>query len=213
MELTNKKINFLGDSITEGCHSSTYETCFVEVLRRELSLAQARNYGIGGTRIARQHTPSAVAKYDRDFCSRVEEMDEDADVVIAFGGTNDYGHGDAPLGAGSDRTSDTFHGACHVLCRKLLVRYPDAKVVMLTPLHRANDALPNASGAVLADYVQILRETAAQYRIPVLDLFETSALRADLPEVAARLTTDGLHPNDPGHALLAAEIAAFLRSL
>lgn len=28
---------------------------------------------------------------------RVDEMDDDADIVIVFGGTNGYGHGDAPM--------------------------------------------------------------------------------------------------------------------
>lgn len=214
MELYGLKVNFLGDSITQGSCASVQENCYVELLSRGCGLAAARNYGIGGTRIARQKQPSENPKYDRDFCSRVEEMDADADLVLVFGGTNDHGHGDAPLGIDSDRTPDTFWGACHVLYQALLARFPQSKIVVLTPLHRAEDAIPKAdSGAVLADYVDIIRKTAAQYGLPILDLFETSALRADIPEIAARYTTDGLHPNDDGHALLAQEIAAYLRTL
>ena len=213
MELTGKKINFLGDSITEGCCAAPGQG-YVDVLKRICGLADARNYGIGGTRIARQRIPSAEPKYDRDFCSRYCEMDPDADIVIVFGGTNDHGHGDAPLGTESDRTPDTFHGACHALFSGLRNQFPHAGIVILTPLHRVgeNDPKPG-SGAVLTDYVNIIRETAVQYHLPVLDLFETSAIKAHIPEIAGQLTTDGLHPNDAGHEILAREIADFLFQL
>ena len=55
------------------------------------------NYGIGGTRIARQSKQSAEERWDKDFCSRVATMQDEADAVVVFGGTNDYGHGDTPL--------------------------------------------------------------------------------------------------------------------
>lgn len=214
MELKEKNIAFLGDSITEGWRATTPEQSYVEVLKRKLALAEVRNHGISGTRIARQRTPSENPRYDLDFCSRVQDLEPDSDVVIVFGGTNDYGHGDAPLGADSDRTQDTFWGACHTLYASLLERFPKDRIVVLTPLHRAEDSTPKpGSGAVLADYVAIIRSTARQYGLPILDLFETSAIRAHIPEIAQVLTTDGLHPNDAGHELLAEEIAAFLRKL
>lgn len=210
MELKGKKINFLGDSITEGSCASRPEWCYVEVMKQKYALAEARNYGIGGTRIARQHTPSAVAKYDRDFCSRVEEMDADADIVVVFGGTNDHGHGDAPLGIGTDRTPDTFCGACHCLYALLKARFPQAVIVVLTPLHRSDESPKGQEGWILKDYVNVIRKIAPQYQLPVLDLYDTSAIHTDsLPT----LTADGLHPNDTGHAILADEIGEYLKAL
>lgn len=214
MELRGKKINFLGDSITERYCATRYRYCYVERLREMLELSEARNYGIAGTRIARQRISSEESRYDRDFCSRVQEMDEDADIVIVFGGTNDHGHGDAPMGGADDRTPDTFIGACRTLFASLLARYPHGKIVVLTPLHRVDEDVPKGErGVVLKDYVNCIRAVAEEYALPVLDLFETSGIRAHIPENAARYTTDGLHPNDEGHAVLAAEIAAFLREL
>ena len=58
-----------------------------------------------------------------------------------------------------------------------------------------------------------IRRTAAVRGIEVLDLYETSALDFRRPEIAGLYSTDGLHPNDQGHAVLAREIAVFLRSL
>lgn len=208
MELKNKKINFLGDSITEGAGASAYENCYVEVMKRQYAPAEARNYGIGGTRIARQRIPSENPKYDRDFCSRVEEMDPDADIVVVFGGTNDHGHGDAPIGSESHRTPDTFIGACHCLYTTLSERFPDSRIAVLTPLHRAEEN--RVDGVTLEDYVNLIREIAGQYGLPVLDLYEKSAI---CPATLGELTTDGLHPNDEGHAILAKEIGEYLLEL
>lgn len=214
MELTGKKINFLGDSITEGGIVTAPERMFVEVMGRNCNLAANRNYGISGTRIARQQVPSEDLSFDQYFSSRSGKMDPDADIVVVFGGTNDYGHGDAPIGTKEDRTADTFYGACHELFTLLPKQFPAAKIVVLTPLHRLKEDTPiNAVGTVLLDYVKIIRELAAQYGLPLLDLYETSAIQAHIPELAEKYTTDGLHPNDLGHAVLAEEIAAFLQQL
>ncbi len=210
MELKGKKINFLGDSITAGCCASSPNLGFVEVMERRYQLKQASNYGIGGTRIARQHTPSPDPRYDRDFCGRITEMDPDADIVVVFGGTNDHGHGDAPLGIPADRTHDTFYGACYTLFSGLRLRYPTAIILVVTPLHRTGDREPKfPENTLLSDYVRALRETASMFDLPVLDLFETSAINHRLED----LTTDLLHPNDQGHQILAREIGDFLLKL
>lgn len=213
MELSGKKINFLGDSITAGCIAEN-NFGYVERMGERYSLAAARNYGISGTRIARQQVPSEIPEFDAYFASRVPEMDQDADIVVVFGGTNDHGHGDAPLGAFGDTTVDTFYGACRCLYEALLERFPKSVIVVLTPLHRAEEMIPKGAGGwLLRDYVNAIRETAESFRLPVLDLFETSAIHAEDPSVAAVLAPDGLHPNDAGHDVLAGEVGAFLQKL
>ena len=132
MELNGKKINFLGDSITQGVGASTKENCYVEQFAAATG-AVCRNYGISGTRIARRRVPYSNPDFDKDFPSRVPEMDPDADLIVVFGGTNDFGHGDAPLGEMRDRTVWTYYGALHVLFTLLLEKYPTAQIVIITP--------------------------------------------------------------------------------
>lgn len=209
MELKQAKLNFLGDSITEGCGVAAPENFFVNRIAAKTG-AICRNYGIGGTRIARQQTPSEVEIWDRDFPSRVAEMDPDADIVVVFGGTNDYGHGDAPFGQMADRSVDTFYGALHVLYTSLRQRFPHAKIVVLTPLHRLYEAETEPN---LPAYVQAIHEVAAAYSLPVLDLYANCKLNPADPEIMERYVPDGLHPNDAGHAILAEDILRFLEQL
>lgn len=212
MNLQGLKINFLGDSITEGHGCSGDETKFTSLIASQYG-AVTRCYGIGGTRLARQTKPSENPRHDLDFPSRVAEMDPDADLVVVFGGTNDFGHGDAPFGAFSDRTVHTFCGALHALYTALLEKYPEAVIMVMTPLHRSTEAIPNMHGKVLREYVDMVRQTAEYYALPVLDLYAVSGIQPAVPVMKDKYMPDGLHPNDAGHVILANKIARFIESL
>ena len=221
MELKGLKINFLGDSITEGCGTSNVENTYWNVLKRNEGLCEARGYGIGGTRFAKKKTPSEKARWDLDFIQRYPEMDDDADVVVIFGGTNDFGHGDAPLGEMSDRTPYTFYGACHTLFEGVINKYPEATIIVMTPLHRIQEDNPQGDGnkkdgegiAPLVEYVNIIKEVAIYYSLPVLDLWSISGIQPRVPVLREKYCPDGLHPNDEGHKLIASRLAGFLKSL
>lgn len=217
MDLAGKKIAFLGDSITEGCGTSSLEHTFWNVLGQKTG-AQVFGYGIGGTRIAPQRVPSDP-RVDQDFISRVDGMIPDADVVVVFGGTNDFGHGDAPFGTRGDQTSETFCGALHVLFTKLYERYPAAQLVVMTPTHRLSetDSVMNEFGVRrsgnLRTYVQAIRDAAEDFAVPVLDLFRVSGIQPSVPALREAYMPDGLHPNDAGHAKIADKLIGFLQTL
>ena len=222
MKLEGLKINFLGDSITQGVGASSEETVYHAVLKREANLAEVRNYGISGTRFALQKGTEARPKDDyvdvNSFSERFASMDDDADVVVVFGGTNDYGHGDAPIGGFSDRTPDTFYGACHYLFSGLIKKYIGKEIVIMTPLHRIgeckNTGSQKAWGAgTLKEYVNIIREVAEYYSLPVLDLYASSGLQPEIKEIQENFIPDGLHPNDAGNTVIAKRLKAFLESM
>ncbi|MGM9637056.1 MAG: SGNH/GDSL hydrolase family protein [Eubacteriales bacterium] len=217
MELQGKKINFLGDSITEGHGVAHYENIFHQRMLASCGLAAARNYGIGGTRIARQQKPTDP-NWDRYFASRIDEMDPDADIVVVFGGTNDYGHGDAPIGTFADRTPDTFYGAMHDLILRLFEKYGDATLVFMTPTHRGNEYSPRGDGykeptLPLVGYVDIIKEVCRYYGIPVVDLYANVAIQPEVPILREKYIPDGLHPNDAGHKIIADRLTGFLKTL
>lgn len=217
MELKNKKITFLGDSITEGHGASEADKCFVSVFAKNTG-AECVNLGIGGTRIAKQRAASAEPHWDLDFCFRADQIPSDSDAVVIFGGTNDFGHGDAPIGSPEDRSHDTFYGALHTLYSKIIESLPQAVIVVLTPLHRLNEDNPCGDNkpqevASLYEYVKIIREVAEIYSLPVLDLFASSGMQPKVDSINKMYFTDGLHPNDAGYKRLAEIIEGFLKNI
>lgn len=218
MELKGIKIGFLGDSITEGVGVNNLENMYYNRLKRECGVGELYVDGISGTRFARQQVPSEKLTYDLDFVSRVDAIDEDCDLVVVFGSTNDFGHGDAPIGNPEDRTQDTFWGACHVLCEKLINRFPKIPVVFMSPLHRIEEENPCGSSkpepvGTLYEYVEILKTVARKYSIPVLDMMQVGGITPRIQIQRELYMPDGLHPNDAGHEKIAARLKGFLQAL
>lgn len=214
MELQGKKVVFLGDSITEGTGATDVEHRYTNVFAR---LADCEIFvdGIGGTRIARQTIPTNE-RWDKDFNGRADALPDDADIVVVFGGTNDFGHGDAPLGTFGDETVYTFYGALRVLCEKLIAKYPYATIVFMTPLHRATEnATVNKFGQPtppLIEYVKAIRQVCEQYSLPVLDLFKVSGMQPSVEIIQQTYMPDGLHPSNAGAEKIAKLLYQFLRN-
>ena len=218
MILKNKKMLFLGDSITFGVGVTNSDNIYW----RRLAINDGcitKGYGISGTRIAQNLNPSIYPEDDDlYFITRVPSMDADADVVVVFGGTNDFGHGDAPLGKISDRENTTFYGAVHNLMAALIKEYPDAVIVFMTPIHRCGEVKPAddvspTNGGSLQEYVDAIIEVAAYYNIPVLDLYRTLDINPEILEMKERYVPDGLHPCDAGHQHIYSCLKSFLEML
>ena len=221
MELKNAKVGFLGDSITYGVGTSNSQNGYVGYrfpdLFAKMADATAYNYGVSGTRIAKQTVPISYEPEAGHYILRVDKMEPELDVVVVFGGTNDFGHGDAPLGNFSDRGDATFYGALHSLILKLINKYPKATIVFLTPLHRAGEeTLINSIGLrrePLIKYVNAIREVAEYYSLPVLDLYKNSGMQPSVDIIRELYLPDGLHPSDLGAKKIANMLYSFLKSL
>lgn len=220
MKLKDKNVVFLGDSITYGYGLEDVKYRFSDILKKELNLKSAGNYGISGTRIARQLSPNPNAAEDQlDFCARYTEMKQDADVIVVFGGVNDYQHGNAPMGNANDRSPDTFYGALNFLYSNLRKKYPHAVVIVVTPMHMVEDKKPGGRFSeaekpfILEDYVHAIKQVAANYNYPILDLFSHRELDANDSEVRLKCVPDGIHPNAEGHRMIANLLLDFLKKL
>ena len=218
MKTEGLKIIFLGDSITQGVGVKKKENIYADRVCRSLGFAEMRNYGISGTRLARQQRYpdyTWVPKWDDHcFSDRFEQMDDDADVVVVFGGTNDFGHGNAPFGEESDREPESFIGACHYLFASLVIKYPASHIIAMTPIHRETENTPSpVTGKVLEDYVDVIRRVATEYGISVLDTYNLCPIDPSNPEHKAKYVPDGLHPCDEGQRLLAEVLEEHIRNL
>lgn len=225
MNIKGFKVNFLGDSITEGVGVTDVVNNRYHARLKELcQLAGVTHYGVSGTRLAHQMHASEKPRFDLCFCGRAYNMDPTADMVVVYGGVNDYIHGDAPFGEIGDTTPATFCGAVYFLMSLLRELYPGKSVIFMTPArcflrHEVDDLYPSVhprkldGGKPLLAYVDVILETAKQFDIPVLDLYHNLGLDPHDEEIFEKYTVDGLHFNDEGHAVLANCLKNFIESL
>lgn len=208
-----KTINILGDSITEG-KGTTIK--YADLLSKALGV-NVRNYGISGSSISSgsgEHTGS------NPMVERFANMDDNADGIIVFGGTNDFWYRHIPLGTINDSDKTTFYGSLRVLIEGLINKYPTVPIMFITPLHRTDgdgcsENTPNPHGKKLVDYVNAIKEVCELYSIKVCDLWSKSGIQPNIPihkDLYTSKTTgypdgDGLHPNEIGHQRIAPIIA------
>ena len=225
MDIKGYKVNFLGDSITEGVGVSNRADCrYDKRLEKMCQLSATNNYGIGGTRLAHQMCPSGKPRHDLCFCGRVYDIDPSADMVVVYGGVNDYLHGDAPFGKIGDTTPATFCGGVHFLMWYLTENFRGKPIVFMAPARcyrpgEIDDLVPSdrpgkgPDAKPLRAYVDVILETAKQFHIPVLDLYYQLGIDPHDTEQFTAYTADGLHFNDAGHEILAQRLKQFIDSL
>lgn len=220
METKGKILNVLGDSITEGANATAFDRAYHQILKKLGEFSQVNAYGIGGTRIAKQTALLNGEKAENSFISRVETMQKEADIVLVFGGTNDYGHGDAPFGKIGDETDATFCGACKTLFSKLRGAYPTACIIVILPLRRFNEDNPYGENggkkipvATLDEYSSALKAIAETFSLPVCNLREDELLNPNDECLNKKYFGDGLHPNDAGHQILAERLFEFIKKI
>ena len=194
-------INFLGDSITEGLKWQKKEIfCFY--LSKWLNI-RINNQGYHATRIARQDDD------DKDFNFRSKDLDEKADFTFIFGGTNDYGMGEAELGDINSDSYYTFYGALKNLVKDLLSKFNNDKICFILPLSRFEEDKIIKHGT-LQKYRDIIKEICDLNKIDTLDLCKE--LPIPNTEGKSEFFKDGLHPNKQGHKLIARNIIKYLKS-
>ena len=225
MNIKGFKVNFLGDSITEGAGVVDQNNRYDNRLAAMYQLSAVNSYGISGSRLAHQVHPSETPRYDLCFCGRAYDMDITADMVVVFGGVNDYIHGDAPFGEIGDTTPATYCGGVYFLMNYLRQTYEGKPIVFMTPARcflrkEVDDRVVSTHarkrpgiGKPLRPYVDAILETAKLFNIPTLDLYNDLGLDPHDPEIFDTYTMDGLHFNDAGHAVIAQKLKAFIESL
>lgn len=203
-----KKITVFGDSITAQSkwfnYVQDYFKCYLH------------NCGVGGSTVANVNadleygqTPNKPMVTDE----RIETIPENSDVILFFGGLNDFG---AKVTIGSLRdTNDSgsfddthFMSAYAHTLKKLQTKCPKAIIICMTPIGGSVDETGvslnypriNSQGQQLKDFRDAILSISAQYGYPCIDIYGESGLNVfNAPEYLQ----DNVHPNDKGARLLA----------
>lgn len=202
-KLSKLKWAVLGDSITTLHYGGTPYWKHIEA-RTGMTVY---NHGISGSRIARTSGRSD------EMCVRYANMEDEADIITIFGGTNDYASS-VPLGDINSTDINTFKGALNVLIEGLINKYPGKGIGYIIPMRRRG--MTNASNkAKFESYVNAIIEVCEKYSIPYLDLYRQGGLNPDINAVNSQFfhNQDGLHPNNDGHARLSNKIEQFILGL
>jgi len=194
-----KKIVFFGDSITEmGVQAGGY----VSIVKKSLDSTKYDivGAGIGGNKV-----------YDLYLRLEDDVLSKKPDLVVIYVGVNDVWHKQSS-GTGTDQNK--FVKFYQALIKKISAT--GAKLVLVTPAaigEKKNGA--NELDQELDKYAEEIRKLAAEHNIPLVDLrslFSAHELANNPQDVAKGiLTTDGVHLNDKGNQLVAAQLLPLIK--
>mgnify|MGYP002545610938 CR=1 FL=1 len=210
VDFSDCKITCLGDSITAASNLDTIENdqsmSYPSQLGKILGAEEVVNLGIGGSSIGRY--------WENAFVDRYQEIPEDTDVILVMGGTNDgFCASEKELGSLEKREKDTFTGDLDELLFGMQKDYPDAQIVLITPLPNVlHDLLRKSRDYLLPQsaFVRVMKQLGEEHGIPVIDLYNSNFLDTHDAAVIHALMPDGVHGNETGYRMLAQHIAAQL---
>ncbi len=210
VDFSGMKIVCLGDSVTAGSNLDKLENyeamSYPYQLGEVLNAGEVVNLGIGGSSIGRY--------WENAFVDRYGSIPADADIIIVMGGTNDgFCASERELGSLEERRERTFAGDLDELLRKLKTDYPEAEILLATPLPNIlHDMLRKERSFLLpqSSFVKIMKQLGQEYGVLVIDLYNTNLLNTHDAAVIHSFMPDGVHGNEMGYRILAEHFAAEL---
>ena len=210
VDFSGMKIVCLGDSVTAGSNLDKLENyeamSYPYQLGEVLNAGEVVNLGIGGSSIGRY--------WENAFVDRYGSIHADADIIIVMGGTNDgFCASERELGSLEERRERTFAGDLDELLRKLKTDYPEAEILLATPLPNIlHDMLRKERSFLLpqSSFVKIMKQLGQEYGVLVIDLYNTNLLNTHDAAVIHSFMPDGVHGNEMGYRILAEHFAAEL---
>lgn len=211
MAFSGKKMTSFGDSIVELVSWQKY-------VWKYFNMADHYNRGIGGSKVTsvgyknklvdesgyyHASNPSEGTISIKDYMcgdERVSTIPLDTDILIIYASANDISSS-VELGSIDDGDETHFYYAYALMIRKIIKRIPNAKIFVCTPhnfYNKYEDAdypYKNNQNLTILDYCKVIKDIAAIYGIPVIDVnglsgISTLTITKDLG--------DQVHPNNIG---------------
>ena len=227
-----QKLVCFGDSVTEGAMVAYQEDTYPQLVGKDLN-AEVVQMGMSGQTLCEGgHCESCM--------DDIDSIPTDADVVIVALGLNDWdqavadgvlaGRQEFPLGTnyymlGEKGTEDTstIRGAVAAYCQRIEehLEKEDATIYFMTPLICGwNRSLgiqsqtdydaeqTNIHGFTQEEMTNAIIDVCKEYDVEVIDLYHDTEVNESN---AATYYTDGIHPNEKGHRVIADEIIRVLQ--
>lgn len=219
--LYGKKMVAIGDSVTYGYSPVSFPVpvtaSYAKVAADRLGMIFV-NYGITGSTVG--ISPSDPTG-NNPMVNRYSALDNDADVILFMGGTNDYRKTDIPIGTTSDAGNSTFYGALNTLALGLYTKYYTdtvngykKKIVFCTPIKAYNETV---NGNVLRQYADAVKFIAQKYNFVFIDMYYESGINPHIMNTAPTghnpYIYDGIHPTQDGHNIIANKLVGTLKTI
>lgn len=159
-------------------------------------------------------------EYFAEAVDGLEKVDYDVlDVLFIQHCINDY-HSGVPIHNQEDPYDPfSYAGALRSVVEGLQERYPDLRIILLTSTyswylyHEVQETCEeyNSGYGVLEDYVNAQIQVAEELDVEVIDLYH-DLYPHEKWEDWAIYTSDGVHPNEAGRALIADRICTYLET-
>ena len=221
--LYGKKIAFLGDSISDENSSLApqIEKYYYRYIQENTG-CEIYMHGCAGTGFNYRHEGKQDSINDR-----VTDIPNDADYIVVFAGTNDWGNNNGTILGdmedylnNRDNPYSSLYSAIGNTIEKLVSKFPFGKIVFITPLPRWDKGAnmlhgANSRGFTLRQVAKAIIEICEWWSIPVLDLNAKSNICTNGTLATGPVYyLDGLHPNTKGNKeILAPKIQSFLETL
>lgn len=199
-KLSNKKITFIGDSITEYNDTATYN--YVKIFET-VGNCTVQNLGRSGVGYCRYHDTNS------NFISKIPDIDSDTDIIMISGSFNDLGSSE-PLGNPTDTGTTTICGYINQFYDALFTAFPTKQIVCCSMNYWVGFG---TNSARFTNYVDALKTICRNRAIPFLDVGEKCNIRPWIADNATAYCPDGTHPNNDGHLLIYPIISSFVESL
>ena len=197
--LYGKKIVAIGDSMVAGNGVAEQDLWLTKIATRN-NMTYV-NYGINGSFLSRK--PGLVDGCN-GVCDRMTEMDDDADYIVVYAGTNDAGQS-VTIGDENATSKEEFIGAVRQTCKQLLAKYPTGKIMFITPYRKYSTFL---------SYIEAIENTCCKYGIPVFNNYRNGGICWEISAQTNLLTQgDNTHLNAAGHEFVSYKFEDMLRRL
>jgi len=199
----NIKLVAIGDSITEKNYTASKN--WVDLL------AETQGYYC----VNLGHSGYGYNGVDGDFSEHFAEIPDDADLIVFYGSFNDRsGEVGTKNDVYVDGSENTLAACMNYAYDYIKTNYPQAKIAVIAPapwsIYNPVDTTSKAS-----QYVSVMKEICQDNEIPFLDLFHNSGMTPWDEEYKNQYyyNSDGIHPTNEGHQILASKIAPFIQSV
>ena len=160
----------LGDSITAGTGAGGTSYSYANVAGNLIG-ANVHNHGIAGSCInAGYNLALTDPGYEDAFCNRYTQMADGLDLITVLGSVNDH-RADSKIGTFGSTNKEDFYGALHVLITGLKQKYPNGRIVFITPFKIGGYDGRNLYGHTLTDFRNAIVTMCNKHKLEVLDLF------------------------------------------